>query len=679
MLVVVVSQIISQRKWEWYAATQERPLSHMQQFDSGSRGSVGAFNLLPTVILKDQITFMAALILFASFLVGPAVQQASRTVECTIEAPGLNASMPFAHYVPRRQGYGVPSSPGSPYAIPDVDLTAAILSAVTVPDGLENQIRGSCSTGNCTFPRGDPVDIQGGGSADSGVTTHSTVGMCNRCADITSFVSRNETSEFCVQSSLPNNFSISRCAGGSDIVMIRPSLDLSWMGADLTPDLRAIARWSHVNATFLSIAQNDSITAAMCSLYPCVRTYTSSINNSDVQETNLRSSVMHIDMGKMTDDWAMKQVAGAFSYYNLMGRYTAVQSPCHVEGKTYVSSNMSAYTNGTKLALYDFTDYGGSEPHRATFRNVTAPESCIYRQHPSFVSAITNLFVEEIFNGTCSSYKGPNCHKVTEEGYKWQGYAAELGAKTVLEALYSNGNSSFANVTKWFDKFADTMTNRYRSDYGTATFNESRTVDLPLDVNQGIAWQSTTCVSMRSGWLLLPIILTAVSTILALWTIATNWRHRHNRPVWKDNILPLLFYGRDMVDDKLDAHSHRTNERTPQDSLEASKGNAPLLETSEMEKISGSTGINIRWLYGAGGTVADHGGETSKSQSVTKRIWRPRKREQHSSNSLLLEPYRGSRTQRRGFEDQVSLETVESYRGTQGNIDDTLHGSRQMR
>ena len=158
MLVLVVSQIISQRKWDWFSTARERPLSHLQQLDSGSRGSLGAFNLMPTVILKDHAAFMAAMILFASFLVGPAVQQASCTVGCSIKALCLNASMPFAPYVPRRRGYVVRSPLSTNYAAPDVDLTAAVLSAVTVPDSLENQIRGSCSTGNCLFPLGDPAD-----------------------------------------------------------------------------------------------------------------------------------------------------------------------------------------------------------------------------------------------------------------------------------------------------------------------------------------------------------------------------------------------------------------------------------------------------------------------------------------------------------------------------------------
>lgn len=301
--------------------------------------------------------------MFASFLVGQAVQQASRTVECMIAVPGLNASLPFAHYIPRRKGCVNPLA-GGQEGVPASDLTAAILSAITVPDGLENQIRGSCSTGNCTFSQGNPYDTQDSPTRDSAIITHSTVGMCNMCADLTSLVSRNQTdgSGYCDTLTLPNNFSIMRCSGGSTNVMIRPSEDLSWMGAILSPELRAGSRWSYVNTTFLTIAQDDSITAAMCSLYPCVRTYTSTIIGGDVRETQLNSRVMQIDMGIAdTSRYSMPTVLSNGAYSNRYGRYVSVQSPCQVDGRVYdLSKNMSTYKNGTKLSLYDLTDYGGS-------------------------------------------------------------------------------------------------------------------------------------------------------------------------------------------------------------------------------------------------------------------------------------------------------------------------------
>ncbi|KAK7938009.1 uncharacterized protein PG986_014877 [Apiospora aurea] len=97
-LVITVSGIISQRKWEWYGEEHPRPLSDLQQFDTGSRGIFGALLLLPTIMRKDAVALSAIIVLLASFLIGPFVQQASHTKECLFALPGPNASLPSAHY-----------------------------------------------------------------------------------------------------------------------------------------------------------------------------------------------------------------------------------------------------------------------------------------------------------------------------------------------------------------------------------------------------------------------------------------------------------------------------------------------------------------------------------------------------------------------------------------------------
>jgi hypothetical protein len=60
ILVAIVSQVISQRKWLWYGKETLRPLSDLQKFDSGIRGSLGAMLLLSTVFWKDMVTLAAA-------------------------------------------------------------------------------------------------------------------------------------------------------------------------------------------------------------------------------------------------------------------------------------------------------------------------------------------------------------------------------------------------------------------------------------------------------------------------------------------------------------------------------------------------------------------------------------------------------------------------------------------
>jgi hypothetical protein len=74
---------------------------------------------------------------------------------------------------------------------------------------------------------------------------------------------------------------------------------------------------------------------------------------------------------------------------------------------------------------------------------------------------------------------------------------------------------SFANTTNLFDSFANAVTNRFRFEFGAATFNETDR-NLPLGVVQGVAWQESTCVQMQVKWLLLPICLTALTTVLMM-------------------------------------------------------------------------------------------------------------------------------------------------------------------
>ncbi|KAK7960947.1 hypothetical protein PG988_012161 [Apiospora saccharicola] len=164
-LVIIASQVISQRKWEWYKQEVPRPLSDLQQFDAGSRGTFGALFLLPTILLRDAIALAAIVVLLTSFLIGLFVQQASRTMDCSFALPGPNASLPFAHYVPLRGGYN--NEENNPFGTPTQDLMATIISAAIAVDGVENRISATCTTGNCTFPEQGQRDAQN--------TTHSTL------------------------------------------------------------------------------------------------------------------------------------------------------------------------------------------------------------------------------------------------------------------------------------------------------------------------------------------------------------------------------------------------------------------------------------------------------------------------------------------------------------------------
>jgi hypothetical protein len=582
MMVVIVSQIICQQKWDWYL-DNTRPLSDLQQFDSGSRGSFGALLLIPTVILKDTITLIAAAVLVLSFLVGPFVQQASRTAPCSFPAPGQNASIPYAHYVPRQDGYT--RFPGH-NGYPTPDTTLAILSSVIAPDSVENQISGSCSTGECTFPNTEEDATTPKYDPNDNLSVYSTVGMCNRCVDVSSLVSRVDCgSGSCngtkVQYILPNGLNVTEWdRSPSSFAKIQPTSDLQWLGDLLTPELRAMSKWAYVNATFLASKTENDVKAAVCVLYPCLRTYTALIKNNSLIEREITSQVMLLESEVAGSDMMRYQWANAQS--DGYCRYTAIRSPCRVDNRVYdATSNTTRHPEVKNITLYDFT-----KAPRVTIQNFSVPESCVYRHEGQFVTAIADVFHRDIFDGECSAYKWISCGKSDEGSAR----LVSIGAGAVLQRMIE-GEVSYSNVTSWFDSFANAMTSRLRLQFGAAFLNETggNIQPAPLGEVQGIAWRTETCVSAHKDWLALPICLTAITSLLMLWTMAKNWRHRRTRPVWKDSLLPLLFYRNKIDCDQPETLPWRRNNDIEFEDM------VPLLEAVEIEKISKRTPVSFGW------------------------------------------------------------------------------------
>jgi hypothetical protein len=161
------------------------------------------------VLFQDIITFFAAIVLLFSFIVGPSIQQASRTIACTFPMLDSKASIPFAQYVPRRRTIDTPSN--AKWGTPEPEWIAAIHSSVIAPNGPENKIKGDCITGSCSFPGGDPNNL-----ISRDCSSHSTVGICSTCVDVTSLVSSKKTNiSSAVEYSLPNSYNISSFGGGS--------------------------------------------------------------------------------------------------------------------------------------------------------------------------------------------------------------------------------------------------------------------------------------------------------------------------------------------------------------------------------------------------------------------------------------------------------------------------------
>lgn len=633
ILVLIASQIICQRKWDWYGNQGARPLSDLQDFDAGSRGSLGAFFLIPTVLRRDIATLVAAIVTITSFLVGPFVQQASRVTECTSTVPGLNASLLSAHFVYKR-------------ALQDVDATT--LSIITNPDGLDNLMKVNCPTGNCTFPNGDAGDFHSTTlpKGDS-LATHSTVATCSKCVDaghlVTSRIKEwkwGNSTDY----ALPNGIQVNDYAHGMSgkAAVLRPESNLTWLGATLSPHMRSASRWSYINATFLGANKNGAV-ASVCVLYPCLRTYSASVTNNVLSETHVRSEPMKVDLdGQDPKKWDLKgQEHHLNGLKNEDFHYTAVESPCQVGGRVFESfRNTSDMPGATKLTLYDLIDHEQPELDIYAPQIFTAPEQCIYRHHAYLASQISSVFHRDIFNGSCSGAGARHCS--SDETCPTSSFAF-LGARSVLQSLYNSRNPDFNNITHWFDTVANAMTNRLRMEYGAERFNktaprtELENSNLGSGEIKGLAWKTNVCVSAQKEWLLLPLCLTLAVAIVLAWSALKNSRSRSTRPVWKDSILPMIFHSEKFEiqqPEALPEHSVECCVEDGQATLTAP--HKPVWEAAEMHRAGRDILVIFQWPNGVNQSAAHSRHSSSESHLQHESDCLRRRSPQSSETNTLL-------------------------------------------
>lgn len=548
---IIVAQIISQEKWTWFSGPENsaRPLHDLQDFDQGSRDSLGAAFLIPKVLRQNMTVALAALVMITSLAVGPFVQQSVQTAPCSYAVPDTNASIPYAHYVPRQSmGYvdtgGILEISGTPGFQLKTALYASLDGGSAVA---ENQITPFCSTGNCTFREGDPVERSSGNV--TGMTTtyfgesswsFSTVAVCSSCIDVTplvSFVGDEPDFSFGFVSvyGLPNGLSIAYGSGGT-YVNVTTDINLEWVGDLLSPAHAQASRWAMVNMTFLSFsaAQRDEggPIAATCALFPCIRRYVNpSIINGVLKEAYVDSSKVWPTTGSSSDasrDW---EHGNALTAYFGVPEYAGIQTPCRVDDAIYTAQNISIAPNATTLWLYETTINGTVQA-----KNISAPEPCIYRHNGYFVSALSNLLQQNdtLFNTQCD-----NMHSVMD--CETTGTA---GSNKWTAALYNNGSATVSAIEAFSESFAIAMTNKYRSIFGASRDDPYGNQDklLPPGVVQGIVWKDSVCTAARWGWLFLPVGLLLVTSSLLAVTMARVWRLRRVQPVWKSNLLPALLY-----------------------------------------------------------------------------------------------------------------------------------------
>lgn len=249
-----------------------------------------------------------------------------------------------------------------------------------------------------------------------------------------------------------------------------------------------------------------------------------------------------------------------------------------VDGIVYTSENISTATNTTKLGLGD-TD----ESWHPTVNHISAPQSCIYRLNPEFISTSYYQQDQAVFNADCiMDYSGLTCEEV--------GSFFRFGMDIWKITMYNGGQSSFSFVDDWFFSHSTAMTAHYRNMFGSAIYNTNPTAPevLPAGGVVGEVLETTVCIAVDWRWLSLPGLLLIFTLLSLIWAIIDSWRSRYTHPVWKDSLLPLIFYK-----DRFKPSSGNLSQRLPfsgapdmSENRELLSDHGMLLEADEMEKLA---------------------------------------------------------------------------------------------
>ncbi|OHE93745.1 hypothetical protein CORC01_10972 [Colletotrichum orchidophilum] len=483
ILVSIATELIAQAKWMWFwfDKSSRRRMGDLLHFDDGTRGVWGALKLIKIVTWRSPSILIAVVVLVSSFAVGFFVQQSIRYIDRN-EPLGLGSgSLPVTRHIDglnTRVFYtgGLTFKP---------EVKGAIQSLAFRRSRNESAVIPICPTGNCTFTGlGSNTSIETGSEA-----THASAGVCSICTDVGEMINHSNNDP---RYSLPNDMEI---VTSDKMEWVRVlSGDLSWSDATIPPEALALASAAFANVTVLTGAVVDGDirktktkhpVAITCSLYPCVRTYSGIIRLGSLNETLIRETPMHYDMGD-NDSSASEQALNLSAGPNL-------STVRHARTKRRSENNSSSQV----------------------------PEECIYRIDQSFKSLISDYLSSDFFNGSCTWDSS-------------QRDMIECGEAIWLSKLWANGNSTTESLADLFTDFATALTNQVRFGMGRK--------DGTTSMVKGVAFQLVTFIAVEKYWLVFPAVLLILEIAALSWMISLTVVFRGELAVWKGSILPLLFY-----------------------------------------------------------------------------------------------------------------------------------------
>ncbi|KAH6646577.1 hypothetical protein BKA67DRAFT_580007 [Truncatella angustata] len=601
VMVAVAAEVVSQSKWIYFW-TSRSPISllRLQYFDSASRGIWGAARLLPYAAKRSPATLAAALIIAVSFAVGPFFQQSIGTVDRSFVLEDGTASVPIARNINGSDTwYRTLAGPDYGMWAFKYDVRASILSALSNPFSQDSAVSSKCTSGNCTFPSWE----SGFPSQSEHDITLATVGMCNQCIDVGSLVTvyNNSLNTGSPSWKLPTGLNVT-AFDGANWMSVAESRNLTWAESIIPYEQAATFRWAFANITMLVLSNSNSSqtaqdyryqeqtpNAVVCSLYPCLRSYSASVTNGKLDEKLISTQPMYPDLMSYTGSDVEKNISAFPEAGTLPGdepHLAALQSPCLVNETVYTSSNFSAYSNASDVRILSPSAVADNYP------SIKAPPQCLFKFNTFFYLMLASYLQAGVFSGNC----------------KWdsrQGTNVYCADKYWLAQFWEYRHANLETITGRFDNFAEAVTRQFRLGLGLDQAQDN--------VVRGKSSRTKPFTVVNWKWLIFPIALLAIETVLLIWMIARSLIYRGEEMVWKGNVLPLLYHR----DKFVDANGLHLGDGIPShDQADGLHGGQKLMTIAEME--NDAKDVRVTLIRNGNGT-SEIGNVKDDKQSLRRR------------------------------------------------------------
>lgn len=547
--LLITAEGLGQLKWKWLQ--NDRSLDNLVKYDQATRGPLGALNLLWRLRLGSPISSIGAFLALVVLVIDPFTQQIIQYYACSVPLLGAQAT------IPRTNEYLQSSATISP------ELQAAIKEGVISPNTLMNL---ECTTGNCTFEH-----------------EYTTVGYCSSCMDVTNDLITRSTYVISNYTNIVANATggITPNTNNSDFVETAFLGNTNTSVTTFLPSGLSVSTYPGTKANLMAMQAQppdgshdsprveiilgrqyqllDPVTgkpptgcdlgttkdswyckgygAASCSLYPCVHTYTSTVEAGKLREVSVSTSngrwghaVTPPKDSAPTNNFTLLDPSQVYAPYLAM-----IDTNC-LSPKERRDLGHAGYTfdADSKWLAYNLT----FDPQHQNVSNATTahnissnaafPQSmlangCMYIIDNWFIAILWENYLADFFNGTV----------VGDTGNDNFGEILELAGPQVLQTIYNYGNVSFDRVDEIFQNISKSITTFFRED---TTSNYSTPA-------KGLVMHDQTCLSVRWSWMAFPAILVLLTLIFFIaMTIATR-PVGSRAPVWKSSPLPLLFHG----------------------------------------------------------------------------------------------------------------------------------------